>query len=63
MYIVDEEGMLRYMGAIDDKPTTDKKSVETATNHVKVALAEMKEGKPVSTPVTKAYGCSVKYGK
>lgn len=63
MYIIDAEGTLRYMGAIDDKPTTDKKSVEGATNYVKVALSELKAGKAVSTPVTKAYGCSVKYGK
>ena len=33
----------------------------TATNHVKVALAETLAGKPVSTPVTRPYGCSVKY--
>ncbi|MFP4003563.1 MAG: thioredoxin family protein [Alphaproteobacteria bacterium] len=63
MYIVDEEGVLRYMGAIDDKPTARRKSVETATNYVKAALAEMEAGKPVSTPVTRAYGCSIKYAK
>lgn len=63
MYIIDKDGALRYMGAIDDKPTTRKKSVETATNYVRVALDEMKSGKPVSTAVTKAYGCSVKYAK
>jgi peroxiredoxin len=63
MYVIDAEGTLRYMGAIDDKPVTNKKSVEGATNYVRVALAEMKDGKPVSTPVTKAYGCTVKYAR
>jgi hypothetical protein len=32
-----------------------------ATNHVKVALAESLAGKPVTTPATRAYGCTVKY--
>ena len=36
-------------------------SIASATNHVKVALAEALAGKPVSTPSTRAYGCSVKY--
>ncbi|MFW6027716.1 MAG: thioredoxin family protein [bacterium] len=63
MYIIDEEGALRYMGAIDDRPTANHASVKTATNYVNVALAEMEAGKPVSTPVTRAYGCSVKYAK
>ena len=35
--------------------------IATATNHVKVALAESLAGKPVSTAATRAYGCSVKY--
>jgi hypothetical protein len=34
---------------------------DQATQHVRVALQELAEGKPVSTPVTKPYGCSVKY--
>lgn len=62
MYIVDPDGRLVYKGGIDDKPTTSKADIATATNYVKLALAEMAEGKPVSNASTRPYGCSIKYG-
>jgi peroxiredoxin len=62
MYIVSPGGALVYRGAIDDKPTTDKADIAGARNHVLAALAELKAGKAVSVPTSKAYGCSVKYG-
>lgn len=62
MYVVDPAGALVYRGAIDDRPTTDPADVEGARNHVLAALGELKAGKPVSVPTSKAYGCSVKYG-
>lgn len=58
MYVVDAEGRLVYRGAIDDKPNGQ---VEGARNHVLAALGELKAGKPVSVPTTRAYGCNVKY--
>lgn len=61
MYIVDPTGTLVYAGAIDSKPTSNPADIASATNHVKVALGESLAGKPVSTPSTRAYGCSVKY--
>ncbi|MFV0416488.1 MAG: thioredoxin family protein [Chthoniobacterales bacterium] len=61
MYIINEEGVLVYHGAIDDKPTTKSEDVEGATNYVTVALEEITEGKPVSNPTTTPYGCGVKY--
>lgn len=61
MYVIDPAGKLVYAGAIDSKPSSNPADVATATNHVKVALAESLAGKPVSTPVTRPYGCSVKY--
>jgi peroxiredoxin len=62
MYIVDPAGTLVYAGAIDSKPTANTADIAGATNHVKVALGESLAGKPVSTPTTRPYGCSVKYG-
>ncbi|HEX8309069.1 MAG TPA: redoxin family protein [Allosphingosinicella sp.] len=62
MYIVNAAGTLVYNGGIDDKPTQDKADIPGARNHVLAALAEIKAGKPVSVPVSRAYGCSVKYG-
>ncbi len=61
MYVIDPAGKLVYAGAIDSKPSSNPADTATATNHVKVALAESLAGKPVSTPVTRPYGCSVKY--
>jgi hypothetical protein len=61
MYVVDPAGKLVYAGAIDSKPTSNAADIATATNHVKMALAESLAGKPVSTASTRAYGCSVKY--
>jgi peroxiredoxin len=61
LYVIDPQGKLVYAGAIDNKPTANPADVATATNHVKVALNELLAGKPVSTPVTRPYGCSVKY--
>lgn len=62
MYVIDPKGTLAYIGAIDSKPTANPADVKTATNYVNQAVAEVVAGKPVSQPVTQAYGCSVKYG-
>lgn len=61
MFIVDREGTLVYAGAIDSVKSTDTADIAGAKNHVKQALDEALEGKPVSEPITTAYGCSVKY--
>jgi peroxiredoxin len=61
MYVVDAAGVLVYHGAIDDKKSTDPGDIAGAKNHVSAALEEVLAGKPVGTPLTEAYGCSVKY--
>jgi alkyl hydroperoxide reductase subunit AhpC len=61
MVVINPQGVLIYSGAIDDKPTTDLDDVPTATNYVKLALEQSMAGKPVQTPTTRPYGCSVKY--
>ena len=63
MYIVDAKGALVYEGGIDDKATSDPSDIPGATNFVAAALKEVAAGKAVSTPVTRPYGCSVKYAK
>jgi len=62
MYIIDPAGKLVYVGAIDSKPTSNPADIKGATNYVTQALDETLAGKPVSQPVTRPYGCSVKYG-
>jgi peroxiredoxin len=61
MFVIDPKGTMVYNGAIDDKPTADPGDLNGATNYVSAALTEVIAGKPVSTPATKPYGCSVKY--
>lgn len=61
MYVIDPEGELVYMGAIDDIPSANESDVETANNYVRMALAAVQEGQPVDPATTQPYGCSVKY--
>ncbi len=61
MFIVNPAGILVYKGAIDDQPSPDPATLAGATNYVKTALSEIRDGKAVSNPQTKSYGCSVKY--
>ena len=61
MYVIDPKGTLVYVGAIDDKRSTNPADVKTAKNYVRAALGETMAGKPVSTASTTPYGCTVKY--
>ena len=61
MFVINPEGILVYMGAIDDNPTVSQKGVEGATNFVREALNALEEGSPIKTASTRPYGCSVKY--
>jgi len=61
MYVVDKAGTLIYAGAIDDRPTTRRADVPGASNYVRAALDSVSAGQPVKTPITRAYGCTVKY--
>jgi hypothetical protein len=61
MVVIDGKGVVAYMGAIDDKRSTDVADVKTAKNYVAAALDELAAGKPVTVAATHDYGCSVKY--
>lgn len=61
MFVINPEGILEYMGAIDDDPTADHGNVENAHNYVKAALDALLAGEKVETTVTRPYGCTVKY--
>ena len=61
MYVVTRDGVLVYAGAIDDRPTSRRSDVEGAKNYVRAALAAVAAGQPVKVPVTRAYGCTIKY--
>lgn len=61
LFVVDKTGALIYMGAIDDTASPDPADIKGSKNYVAAALDEALAGKPVSTPSSTPYGCSVKY--
>ncbi|TQV84689.1 redoxin domain-containing protein [Exilibacterium tricleocarpae] len=61
MYIIDSKGTLRYMGAIDSINSANVADIERATNYVEQGMTELLAGAVISKPVTRAYGCTVKY--
>lgn len=60
MFVIKGDGMLAYMGAIDDNPST-RGEPRKARNYVDEALTAVKAGKPAPTASTRAYGCVIKY--
>ena len=61
MYVIDGNGVLQYMGAIDNAPSADPATLTNAKSYVREAVAEVQAGKPVSQPITQPYGCGIKY--
>ncbi len=61
MFVIDKDGKVAYMGAIDSDASFKPEAIASATNYVRAALADLKAGKPVATAQTEPYGCSVKY--
>ena len=61
MVVINPEGLVIYDGAIDNKATPDADDIRGADNYVTDALTAAMAGKPVATPFTRPYGCSVKY--
>lgn len=61
MFLIDEEGVTQYMGAIDNKPSSRKRTVNSANNYLLAAYDAVTEGETPDPQSTKPYGCSVKY--
>lgn len=61
MFIIDPDGIVRYNGAIDDKPTPRASSLETAHNYIEAAMTSLMNGEDVEVKSNTPYGCSVKY--
>ena len=62
MAVIDPAGKLIYFGAVDDNDSGNAEDAPKAKNYVSAALEAAMAGKPVETPVTKAYGCGIHYG-
>ena len=61
MFVIDPQGKIIYAGAIDDRPSTRSEDPPAARNYVQAALSQASEGKPITTPSSVPYGCSIKY--
>jgi peroxiredoxin len=61
MYVINAQGTMVYQGGIDSIASARTEDIPKAEQHVRVALSELAAGKPVAKPVSKPYGCSVKY--
>jgi len=61
MFIIDPEGHIAYMGGIDNKATPDPEDIASAKNYVAAALDEALAGKPITTTVSRPYGCGIHY--
>jgi peroxiredoxin len=61
MYIVSTQGVLVFAGGIDNVPSAREADIAKATNYVRQGLGELLAGKPLSTPTSLPYGCSIKY--
>ncbi len=61
MFVIDKSGALRYMGGIDSIATADIDDIPKAEPYLKEAMLAVLDDKPVAHPVTRPYGCSVKY--
>jgi peroxiredoxin len=61
MRVIDADGVLRFVGGIDDRPTNKVEDLEGANNFVRAALTDLEAGRPVATPFATPYGCAVKY--
>ncbi len=61
--VIDPKGTLVYRGAVDNSPDGEGESPTGGklVSYVETAIADVAAGRPVATPETKAYGCSVKY--
>jgi hypothetical protein len=61
MFVIDRDGVLRYMGGIDSIANADTGDIPKAEPFFKEAMLAVIDGQPVTHPVSTPYGCSVKY--
>jgi alkyl hydroperoxide reductase subunit AhpC len=61
MFVIDKNGALQYMGGIDSIATTDVQDIGRAEPYLKEAMLAVTHGETVAHPVTRPYGCAVKY--
>ena len=58
VFLIDKEGKLLYEGAVDDQGWSKDNAVKK--KYVREALDQALAASPISTPVTKSVGCTIK---
>jgi len=58
VYLLDKNRVVRYIGAIDDN-SEDASAVRE--KYLENAINDLRQGKPVAVPQTKAIGCTIKW--
>jgi peroxiredoxin len=61
MFVISPDGVLAYMGGADSIASTRIADMQKAEPYAREALEAVVAGKPVAHPVTRPYGCTVKY--
>jgi peroxiredoxin len=61
IFVIKPDGALAYMGGADSIASTRIADMQKAEPYAREALEAVVAGKPVAHPVTRPYGCSVKY--
>lgn len=61
MVVITTDSNVAYSGAIDSIPSANKDDIAKAENYVVAALDSILAGEKVATPLTRPYGCGVKY--
>ncbi len=62
VFVIDQTGVLRYQGAVDNSEKGDKTGADY-TNYAVNAVKQIKAGETVSPTMQRPYGCSVKYAQ
>jgi hypothetical protein len=61
IFVIKPDGTLAYMGGADSIASTRIDDMRKAEPYAREAIEAVVAGKPVLHPVTRPYGCSVKY--
>jgi len=61
MFVIDKEGKIAYMGAIDSDSSFKPEAIAGSTNYVMEALNALNAGENIKVASTQPYGCGVKY--
>lgn len=61
MYLIDEDGILRYNGAIDSIKSANPADIPKADSYVDINMDRLLAGEQANPKKTVPYGCSIKY--